>query len=96
MVITFAIAREVSPKPLHGTVSGLVNGMTVAAGAVLQPVIGWLLDLRWDGMLLEGARVYQAADYRFAFIALLIWSGIGFALSFGLRETRCRPIPVLR
>jgi predicted MFS family arabinose efflux permease len=27
-----------SPKPLHGTVSGLVNGMTVAAGAVLQPV----------------------------------------------------------
>ncbi|MDX1717580.1 MAG: MFS transporter [Anderseniella sp.] len=96
MVITFAIAREVSPKPLHGTVSGLVNGMTVAAGAVLQPVIGWLLDLRWDGTLLEGARVYQAADYRFAFIALLIWSGIGFTLSFGLRETRCRPIPVLR
>jgi hypothetical protein len=46
--------------------------------------------------LLEGARVYQAADYRFAFVALLIWSGIGFALSFGLRETRCRPIPVLR
>ncbi len=96
MVITFAIAREVSPKPLHGTVSGLVNGMTVAAGAVLQPVVGWLLDLRWDGTMDGGARLYQAADYRFALIALVVWAGIGFVLSFGLRETRCRPVPVLR
>ena len=96
MVITFAIAREVSPKPLHGTVSGVVNGMTVAAGAVLQPVVGWLLDLRWDGTMDGGARVYQAADYRFALIALVVWAAIGFALSLGLRETRCRPVPVLK
>ena len=96
MVITFAIAREVSPKPLHGTVSGVVNGMTVAAGAVLQPIIGWLLDLRWDGTMVEGARIYQPADYRFALIALVVWSGIGFLLAFGLRETRCRPVPVRR
>ena len=93
MVLTFAIAREVSPKPLHGTVSGLVNGMTVAAGAVLQPVVGWLLDMRWDGTLADGARIYQAADYRFALIALVVWSGIGFLLTFGVRETRCKPVP---
>lgn len=96
MVITFAIAREVSAKSLHGTVSGIVNGMTVAAGAVLQPVVGWLLDLRWDGTLADGARIYQAADYRFAMIALVVWAGIGFLLTFGLRETRCRPVPVLK
>jgi MFS family permease len=96
MVITFAIAREVSAKSLHGTVSGIVNGMTVAAGAVLQPVVGWLLDLRWDGTLADGARIYQAADYRFALIALVVWAGIGFLLTFGLRETRCRPVPVLK
>ena len=93
MVMTFAIGREVSPKSLHGTVGGLINGMTVAAGAVLQPVVGWLLDLRWDGTMEAGARIYQAADYRFALVSLVVWSTMGFVLTFGLRETRCRPIP---
>ena len=92
MVITFALAREVSRKQSHGTVSGLINGMTVAAGAVLQPIIGWMLDQRWDGTLASGARLYQAGDYSFAFISLVLWAGIGFVLSLTLRETNCRPI----
>lgn len=91
MVVNFALAREVSARRLHGSVSGLVNGTTVAAGAILQPIIGWILDLRWDGATLEGARVYQTADYRFAFICLVAWSGIGFLLSLTLRETYCKP-----
>jgi MFS family permease len=92
MVITFALAREVSSRRSHGTVSGLVNGMTVAAGAVLQPIIGWMLDLRWDGTMIEGARVYQPGAYSFAFICLVVWAGIGFLISLSLRETHCRSI----
>ena len=92
MVVTFALAREVSIKRLHGSVSGLVNAATVGAGAILQPIIGWMLDLRWDGTMLEGARVYDTADYRFAFICLVVWSGAGFLLSLTLRETNCKPV----
>ena len=92
MVVSFALAREVSARRLHGSVSGLVNGATVAAGAILQPIIGWILDLRWDGAMLDGARIYQTGDYRFAFICLVIWSGTGFLLSFTLRETNCKPV----
>lgn len=92
MVVNFALAREVSARRLHGSVSGLVNGATVGAGAILQPIIGWILDLRWDGTMLEGARVYQTADYRFAFICLVAWSGVGFVLSLTLRETYCKPV----
>ena len=92
MVITFALAREVSSKRLHGSVSGLVNGMTVGAGAFLQPIIGWMLDLRWDGTMQAGARIYQTADYRFAFICLVICSGIGFLFALTLRETRCQSL----
>jgi MFS family permease len=92
MVVSFALVREVSPETQHGTVTGLVNGMTVAAGAVLQPTIGWLLDLVWDGTMDAGARVYQAADYRFAFVSLVVWAGIGLLFSFTLRETYCRQL----
>ncbi len=90
MVISFALGREVSAKRLHGSVSGLINGMTVGAGAVLQPIIGWLLDLRWDGTMLAGARVYQTGDYRFAFLCFVAWAGAGFVVSLTLRETNCR------
>ncbi|MGI9464884.1 MAG: MFS transporter, partial [Aestuariivirgaceae bacterium] len=40
MAITFALAREVTDPAIHGSVSGIVNAMTVASGAILQPIIG--------------------------------------------------------
>jgi len=92
MVISFALGREVSAKKLHGSVSGLVNGMTVGAGAILQPIIGWVLDLRWDGTMSAGARIYQTSDYRFAFLCLVAWAGAGFIVSLTLRETNCRQL----
>jgi MFS family permease len=92
MVISFALGREVSAKRLHGSVSGLINGMTVGAGAVLQPIIGWVLDLRWDGTMLAGARIYQTSDYRFAFLCFVAWAGAGFIVSLTLRETNCKQL----
>jgi MFS family permease len=91
MVITYALAREVSPPGLHGSVTGLVNGMTVASGALLQPLIGGLLDALWDGKMVGGVRVYEAADYRLAFVSLIAWTIMGLLASLYLRETYCRP-----
>ena len=92
MVISFALAREVSHPGLHGSVMGLVNAMTVASGAVLQPVIGALLDMLWDGRMAGGVRIYQASDYRLALASLVAWTAMGLVASLFLRETRCRPV----
>jgi MFS family permease len=94
MVISYALAREVSPPGLHGSVMGLVNAMTVASGAVLQPLIGALLDAMWDGRIEGGVRVYQATDYRLALASLVAWTAMGLVASVLLRETRCRPVEV--
>lgn len=90
--ISYALARDVTPAAIHGSVTGLVNGMSVASGALLQPLIGILLDALWSGQMAAGARVYQASDYRSAFAALVGWTFVGFILSLLLRETRCRPV----
>jgi MFS family permease len=92
MVITYALAREVSPPGLHGSVMGLVNGMTVASAALLQPLIGALLDGLWDGTMAGGVRVYEASDYRLALASLVAWTAMGLVASLYLRETRCRPV----
>ena len=92
MVISYALAREVSPPGLHGSVIGIVNGMTVASGALLQPLIGVLLDALWDGRMAGGVRVYEASDYRLALSSLVAWTAMGLVASLFLRETRCRPV----
>ncbi len=92
MAISFALAREVSNPSTHGTVSGIVNAMTVASGAVLQPVIGLVLDWQWRGGLQDGARVFEPGEYRTAFLLLIGWAALGVLAGLGLRETHCQPV----
>jgi MFS family permease len=92
MAITFAFAREMTVPAIQGTVSGIVNAMTVASGAILQPVIGVLLDWQWTGALQNGARVYAAGEYQTAFICLIVWVLMAVAALLRLPETFCTPM----
>lgn len=75
-----------------GTALGLVNGVVTGAGALFQPLLGWLLDLNWQGRLIDGARVYDLAAYRIAFIAIIVGCVIGLLCTLALRETYCKPL----
>lgn len=94
MVITYALAREITPPETHGTVTGFINMGTVGAGAILQPIIGLLLDWQWDGRMDDGARVYALEAYDTAFVSLMIWAVLGIIAVAFLRETYCRPVVV--
>ncbi|MEP0941106.1 MAG: MFS transporter [Rhizobiaceae bacterium] len=86
IVPCFALARETSPPAIGGSVSGFVNGMTVASGAVLQPVVGFVLDWVWDGTLKDGSRLYQPEDFQTSFIILFLVGSLGLLLSLTLKE----------
>lgn len=92
MVLNFALVRETNRPGDAGAALGFVNMCVVAAGAIFQPLIGYLLDLGWDGAMVEGARLYSADGYRFAFTALIVMLAIGFAATLLMRETRCRQL----
>ncbi|MEM8749144.1 MAG: MFS transporter [Pseudomonadota bacterium] len=86
MAVCFALVRQVSPTVISGSVSGIVNSMTVASGALLQPVIGLALDMLWAGEIENGSRVYQAETYQNAFILIFVVVLLGFIV--GLRIKR--------
>ena len=88
----FAAAREHNPAAFSGTALGIVNGIVTGAGALFQPLLGWLLDLNWQGRLVDGARVYDLAAYRIAFIAIIVGCVIGLLCTLALRETYCMPL----
>ncbi|MGA6927479.1 MAG: MFS transporter [Desulfosarcina sp.] len=90
MIISFAFAKESVPTHLAGTVSGVVNMGVMIGPMILQPAVGWVLDRRWSGDLVEGVRVYGAAAYRGGFLLMLTWIVVSFILLFFTRETGCR------
>lgn len=89
-IVGFAAAREHNAAALSGTAIGFVNGMVTGAGALYQPLLGWLLDLAWNGQMASGARIYDPAAYRFAFSVLVAGAVIGLLSTIAIRETHCR------
>jgi MFS family permease len=90
-IIGFAAVREHNPARLSGTAIGIVNSLVTGAGALYQPLLGWLLDLGWTGEMAAGARVYDTATYRAAFSVLIAGSALGAVCALLMRETWCRP-----
>jgi len=92
MGVCFGAVRELNRRENSATALGLMNMFVVGSGAILQPLIGWLLDLNWTGEFIDGARVYDATAYAIAFTSLIAANVLGLVCAFGLRETYCRPL----
>lgn len=92
-VIALAVVREVMPQGVAATVTGLVNTANVGIGAILQPLVGLLLDLGWRGEMAGGARVYPLDVFTWAFAVLPGVCLLALAAACLARETYCRPLP---
>ncbi len=73
-----------------GTAIGIINIGPFLTPAVLQPLFGRVLDLGWQGAILEGARVYPVEAYHQAFLLILSVAAIGAVGAYFIKETRCR------
>ena len=92
MTVCFIAAKEHNTLQYSSTAVGLMNMFVVGSGAVMQPLIGWLLDLNWSGVSENGARVYDSHAYSIAFSSLLIAMGAAFIGSLVIKETHCQQI----
>ncbi|NIR29301.1 MAG: MFS transporter [Gammaproteobacteria bacterium] len=91
MVICMAVARELAPPAVSGATTGFVNTANVGAGAVLQPIIGLVLDARWEGLIVEGARTYSLDAFGAALAILPACAALSLVSALLVRETYCRP-----
>jgi MFS family permease len=92
VIINFAVTKESNLPTATGVAMGLINMAGMAASAASLPLVGWLLDLGWDGTMVDGARVYGETVYRQAFTIFPILMACGFVAALLLRETHCRPL----
>jgi len=92
MIISFAFVKESVPAALSGTATGVVNMGVMTGPMLLQPLVGWMLDLRWSGQLAEGIRIYGQEAYRAGFALMIAWTVLALVLLTLTRETNCRPL----
>jgi len=91
-ILTFAVAKDNNRPSNIGTAVGLNNMAVVAGGALLQPLVGFILHCLWKGKSDHfGIPIYTLSNYHSAlsivpicFLAALLVS------TFFIRETYCR------
>ncbi|MDF3034589.1 MAG: hypothetical protein K0R76_1543 [Alphaproteobacteria bacterium] len=87
-VLVFACVKEISPRRISGTALGLTNAIVMMSGVIFQPLLGELLDWRWDGALgADGVRIYTESAYQTAMIAIPVGIAVGWALLHFVKET---------
>ena len=92
MVVGFATVREHNHLRSAGSAVSFVNMCVVVSGAFLQPIIGWLLDMQWEGTLQDGVRLFSETAYTYAFLTLVLASICSVVAAALIRETYCRPV----
>ncbi|MFN4088497.1 MAG: MFS transporter, partial [Alphaproteobacteria bacterium] len=86
MLLNFVCAKEHNPAWTSGAAIGFSNTAVMLSGAILQPVVGLLLDLNWTGAVVDGARAYDVGGYRAALSILPLSSLLAVAMALALRE----------
>lgn len=87
MVVCFSVMREYNPHGNTSAALGLLNTFVVGSGAVLQPLIGLVLDRFWQGGLVDGARIYTSVNYDRAFMLLIAACVISVICCIFLKES---------
>jgi predicted MFS family arabinose efflux permease len=91
--LTWSCAKEVNAPQLSGISTSVTNMAGFLAGAILQPLVGWVMDQRWQGGLTStGARLFTADDYHAGLLLLAAVAAFGALSSWWIRETGCRNI----
>ena len=82
--------KEVSPPIVFGMAIGVLNMGPFLTPAILQPLFGRILDLGWQGAIVEGARVYPMEAFHSALLLICAAAAISALGAFLVKETKCR------
>ncbi|MEW5919408.1 MAG: MFS transporter [Bacillota bacterium] len=91
----FASAKEVNHSAYSGLATGIVNMGSFTGIAIMQPLLGYILDLKWEGEMVFGTKFYPLSAYRSIFAAVLFINIICFVFALKIKETKCQNIFVI-
>lgn len=90
--LAFCVVRDNSHPSSIGAAIGLNNMATVAGGAIIQPLVGYLLYLNWDGAYTTNhLPIYSVTNYQIGLLMIPVCYILAAVVSSMLmKETYCR------
>ena len=91
-LLCFTMIKEINLPILAATAIGFMNAFDAVLGAFSDPFTGMILDLGWDGKIVEGARVFSVASYKAAFLTLPAYLILSILTLLKIKETHCKSV----
>ncbi len=66
----FSLAKELNQIGFAGTIVALINTGDALFGSITEPLIGKILDIFWQGKIINGVHVFSTANYQMALLLL--------------------------
>ncbi len=84
-MLSFSLAKRINSIFLVATVTAMINTGEAILGAVTEPLVGHLLDLRWNGVVKAGVPYFSFQAYQEALILLPFYLFVALILVFFIR-----------
>ncbi len=92
LILLWSCVREVNDPQRVGIAVGFCNVPIFLGFALLQWLTGAILDAKWTGLAVGGARLYPPAAYQAAFVVCLGLAAGAVVAALLVTETRCRNV----
>jgi hypothetical protein len=64
--------------------------MSMVSGIILMPLVGYMMNLSWDGTMADGVKFYSLRDYQCGITAVLVFLIVGAILSLMIEDKSTR------
>ena len=85
-MLVFAIGKEINSLSLTATVAALINTSDAIFDAITEPFIGKILDINWDGTLVNEVHQFSLQSYQSALSILPLYLVGGAILLIWLKD----------
>ncbi len=85
-MLVFAIGKELNNLKLTATVVAMINMSDAVLDGITEPGIGKLLDLAWDGKIVNGVHYFSLYSYHIALGILPIYLAVGAVLLLWVKD----------
>lgn len=87
-MLVFSIGKESNPIALTATVIAMINASDAILDSITEPLIGKILDVFWDGKIIDGVHYFSVNSYHIALAVLPIYTLIACFILLRIKDSR--------
>ncbi len=86
LVLIITLSKEVNDIKYAGTSMSVVNMAPFLGTSLIQPLMGYVLEMKWDGAIAMGVKIYPLEAYRLLFATCLVILLAAFCFALKIKE----------